>query len=72
MSKKNKNLNTCNGKHCGCKALPLFPGITLKVKNLHLHFDEHVESTSFYYNECCGCEEDESDGIHAEQEVQDE
>lgn len=59
-----KHMCKCSGTGCGQRrTLPLFPEITLNVKNLHLHFDEHMDSTSYYQNcsdRCTSkcCEED--------------
>mgnify|MGYP005762541815 FL=1 len=67
MTKKwneKKHKCKCGGTGCGQRrTFPLFPEITLNVKNLHLHFDEHMNSTSFYQNgsdRCTGkcCKED--------------
>lgn len=50
----------CNCEHSRMPLLSgLFPGMTLNVKNLHLHLDEHMESTSFYHNGCC-CDDEDS------------
>lgn len=44
----------CDCAHSRMPLLPgLFPGVVLNVKNLHLHLDEHMESTSFYHNGVC-------------------
>lgn len=50
---RNEKKDQCKCGRTGCgqqRTLPLFPKITLNVKNLHLHFDEHMDSTSFYQN----------------------
>lgn len=48
----------CNCAHPHKTLLPgLLPGVTLNVKNLHLHLDEHMESTNFYHNGCCDDED---------------
>lgn len=58
---KNHQKHTCGGSYPRLPFFPgLFPGITLNVKNLHLHLDEHMESTSFYHNGSCCCDDDDS------------
>lgn len=72
MSKKNckkhgmsKNIgkqekHICDCVHFRMPFLPgLFPGVTLNVKNLHLHLDEHMESTNFYHNGSCCCDDED-------------
>lgn len=73
MAKKKWNKQSCgkeccDNKHCRSKkkdkcgkAVSAFlPGVVLNVKHLHLHFDEHMESTNFYHNGCCDCDEEDS------------
>ena len=54
----------CGGTGSGQRrTLPLFPEITLNVKNLHLQLDERIDYRSFYQNgsdRCTSkcCEED--------------
>ncbi len=38
----------------------LFLGITLNVKTIHLHLNEHMESMSFYHNGSCRCGDEDS------------
>lgn len=58
VGKQEKHI--CNCEHSRMLLLPgLFPGVTLNVKNLHLHLDEHMESTNFYHNGCC-CDDEDS------------
>lgn len=55
------NQKNCRGKmsYCGGKdASSSVPGIVLNIKNLHLHFDEHMESENYYHNGCCDCSDD--------------
>lgn len=50
----------CDCAHSRMPLLPgVFPGVVLNVKNLHLHLDEHMETTSFYRNGCC-CDDEDS------------
>lgn len=73
---KKHQKHTSGGSYPRLPIFPgLFPGITLNVKTLHLHLDEHMESTSFYHNGSCRCDDedsvvvdlDEMDGKIAEQ-----
>lgn len=68
LNKQIREKDSCNQKNCcgrmsycgGKDASQSALGIVLNIKNLHLHFDEHMESENFYHSGYCDCDADDS------------